>query len=282
MSQQLEKSAITFEPSAWSGSGFGAGEDMEVGVTFRQITGGLAQGSAGSLESLVFGPGSEGIVGGVDAGHLVVDIANSADAKLQNLGKVDLRVEAASGSKVENLHTGNSRAKTRCLGGEFETTSISSGRLTMNESCVVDEFIGLGGRSTIEYNATAIADMLTVSGGEHTIKRRADTIDLAGGMLILDHSSQLSSWTGDAINIRNGTLKILRGTIPSINIYDGVLDLSGLRENIGSSLGATAFNVWGGKIIKSPLATINPTFKGAIYRNDDNVINAGSGGFQPI
>jgi len=283
MSQQLAESATSFGPSAWSGSGFGAGEDLEVGVVFQQITDQLNQGASGSLESLVFNGACEGIVGGTDAGHLIVDIANSADAKLQNLGKVDLRVEAYGSSKVENFHTGNPRALSRCLGGEFETTSISAGRLTANQSTVIDDFFGHGGRSWIEYETggSTISGETKITGGYHELKRRAVDIDLSGGTLVLDHDPSISSWGTDVLNVHNGLVIVKRASIPTINLIDGEIDFRQLRENVGSAMGGTAFNVYAGRIYDSPLVSLNLTYKGAIFRNDAGIVEYG-GGFKPF
>lgn len=271
MPQQLIKGVDTFDAAGWTGSGFGAAEDLEIGVAFGRIVDGLNQGSSGSLESLIINPGAEGIIGGPDDGPLIFNCANSTDAKVQNLGKVDAFLQAET--KVENIHTGNPRARTRLIGGEFETTSISSGRMSAAASVVIDEFIGLGGSAFIAYNATAITTAHIMRGRSH-LQRKATTIYVGqDAVLDLDPNSAVD-WTGAKIYLYGGTINVYGGEVPSIEAYGGVIDFRFARQAIGTGFGATQFDVAGTRIIGHPsVSTTAPAPIGAVARADGQMLS---------
>ena len=279
MSQKLLKGVDTFDAAGWTGSGFGAGEDMIVGVEWGRITNGLNQGAAGSLESLIFMPTSKGIVGGPDDGPLIFNCANSADAKVQILGQVDSYLQAQT--KVENLHLGHPRGRARLIGGEFETTSQSSGKLSAAASVVIDEFIGLGGSSVIAYNSTAITSMHLMR-GRCQLQRAATTIVVGqDAVLDLDPASAVS-WTGCKIFLYGGVVNVYGGEVPSIEGYGGVIDFRFARTDIGSGFGATEFDVAGTALYGHPsVATTAAAPIGAIPRADGQVLGFDAGGAVP-
>lgn len=265
MTQQLIKGVDTFASTGWSGTGFGLAEEMEIGVEFPRIVNGLDQSGAGSLESLIINPTARGMIGGSD-GPLIFDCANSADAKVQNLGKVDAYLQAST--KVENIHTGNPKARTRLIGGEFETSSISSGRMSAAASVVIDELISIGGSSFIAYSATAITTAHIMAGRCH-LQRKATTIIVGqDGILDLDPDTA-ATWTGAKIFVYGGTVNVYGGEVPSIEAYGGVIDFRFARQAIGSGFGATQYDVAGTIIRGHPsVNTTTPTTIGGIARSD--------------
>ena len=265
MAQQLLKGVDTFAAAGWSGTGFGLAEDLEIGVEFPRITNGLDQSAAGSLESLVINPTARGMIGGHD-GPLIFDCANTTDAKVQNLGKVDAYLQAAT--KVENIHTGNPKARTRLIGGEFETSSISSGRMSAAASVVIDELITIGGATFIAYGGTAITTAHIMAGRCH-LQRSATTIIVGqDGILDLDPDT-LATWVGAKIFVYGGTVNVYGGEVPSIEAYGGVIDFRFARRSIGTGFGATQFDVAGTIIRGHPsVNTTAPTTIGGIARSD--------------
>lgn len=283
MPEQLIAGVDTFVSASWSsGTGFAAAAELEIGVGFRQIEGGLNQGGNGSIESLLINPSAKGIIGSDDQGPLIVDCANSTDATVRNAGEVDLRIEAASASKVERITTANSRARTRCIDGQFDIVSITAGRLSISEAATLDDYYGLGGKGIISYNSDVIDGVFDITGGEHTLKRRANTIRVgAGATLIIDHDPQISSWTGDTIELFGGTIILKRGTIPSITGIGGVIDYSQAREAIGSGLGSVKHELSGTVVIPHPDVTpTTATNPAGIYRNESGPVDVG--GFVPL
>lgn len=277
MSQQLNKNSDTFAAAGWSGTGFGVGEDMEIGVEFPRVVNGLDQSAAGSLESLVINPTARGMIGGPD-GALIFDCANSADAKVQNLGKVDAYLSAST--KVENMHTGNPKARTRLLSGEFETTSISSGRMSAAASVVIDELIATGGSTFIAYSATAITTAHLMKGRTH-LQRKATTI-IVGQDAVLDlDPDTLATWTSAKIFLYGGTVNVYGGEVPSIEAYGGVIDFRFARQAIGTGFGVTQYDVAGTIIRGHPsVNTTAPTTIGGIARSDGSPTEF-SGGTSP-
>lgn len=243
-----------FGPDGWSGSGFAAGEELEVGKVFTRIKTGLNQSAPDGVLSLDFNTGAKGIVGGPDDGPLIMDADDQTAGvpagigRVRNVGEVDLFIQAGGPlAKIENIHCGNFRARNRLLGtGTFGTASISQGKQTVSSATVVNEYHALGGVSKIAYNATAL-DFIKITAGEHLLQRKADLIKMSNGILDLDPDPSVTQ-TGAKIELGGGLVRWWAGELPEIEGDGGILDFRYARGKLGPALGATLFIVTGTKI----------------------------------
>lgn len=275
MGQQLSRYADTFASTAWTGSGFGADAELEVSVEFRRIVAGLTQ--TASIKSLDFQPTSRGIVGGPDDGALTLNANSDENSRVRILGRVDAWLAAQT--KVENLHLGHPGARARLQTGEFETTSISAGKLTATEAVVIDEFYGLGGTAKIPYGASAGSlDFAKLTGGSRLhLGRGADLIIVGeGAELDLDPDSSVT-WTDAQILVLGGLVRWWGGVLPNISGIGGVIDFRVARGPI-SGLGADSFELVGTKVYESPLVDLsNATTPPAIARTNSGAVQYGGG-----
>lgn len=265
----------SFDAAGWTGTGFGAGEALEVGIKFGRITDGLDQSSIAGIESLDFNSSAQGIVGGPDDGELTFDADDSVLSRVRNAGRTDLFLKAGGpNNKVENIHTGHPLARTRLKGGEFETASVSSGAMTATGVTVIDEFYGLGGKTVINHGASVMA-FAELVGGETTIKRKVTKFIVgAGAILNLDPDSSIDWSTGSVvIEIYGGLVRWFGGSLPSIKAIGGAIDFRFARGAIGSALGATKFDVAGTQILSNPDVNLtNMNDLGAIFRSENGPV----------
>lgn len=276
MGQQLAKGVDTFEAGSWSGAGFGAAAELEVSVEFQRIVAGLTQ-SASSIKSLDFNATSKGIVGGPDDGPLILNANNDADSRVRNCGWVDLFVKAAT--KVENIHTGHVKARTRMLGGLFETCSISAGRLTATSDTIVDEFYGLGGDSRLPYCTTTMS-YAKYAQGTHFLGRKASLIIVGEGVVLDLDPDAAVDWAASEILIVGGRVNWWGGAIPTITALGGVLDFRYARGPI-TGLGTTSFELVGTTVYDNPYVSLsNAVTPPAILRTSGGAVQF-PGGFTP-
>jgi len=285
MGQQLARGADTFAAASWSGAGFGASAELEISVEFARITGGLDQ-SGSSIASLDINPTAKGLIGGPDAGPLILNANATANSRVRNAGRVDAYLQADT--KVEHIHNGHPQARSRLLGGEFETGSISAGRLTATGSTVIDEFYGLGGKSHLAYGASAGAlTFMELVNGHHALERRADLIIVGqGATLDLDPDAAVD-WAADVgegipdaeILIYGGTVIWRDGILPKIKALGGVIDFRYARGPM-SGLGSTSFELIGTQVYEHPDVDLsNAVTPPAIFRTTSGGTQVG--GFTP-
>lgn len=281
---QLNKGAESFAAANWAdATGFATDAVLSIGVQFGRISAALDQSglATNGIESLDINGGAEGIIGGADEGELIVDVNSSADARVRNAGKVELYIKAGTlASKVNNIHTGHSRARTRLRGGEFEYTSISSGRMSVTGDTLIDDLVVMGGTSKVNKGSAAAIARFTQTGGKVHLKRQATAIVVGhGSILDLDPDDGVT-WTGTTIKIYGGLVRWWGGVLPSIEAYGGEIDFRQARGPI-TGLGATKFEVAGTIIKTTPdIDLSNLTNLGAIYRTEESPIDGG--GFVPV
>lgn len=283
---QLNKGAESFTAANWAdATGFATDAVLAIGVTFGRIGAGLDQSALATngIESLDITAGAEGIIGGADEGELIVDVNSSADARVRNAGKVDLYIKAGTlASKVNNMHTGHSRARSRLRGGEFEYTSISSGRMSATGDTLIDDLVVMGGTAKINKGSAAAIARVKQTGGKLHLKRQATAIIVgAGAVLDLDPDDGVT-WTGTTIQIFGGLVRWWGGALPSIEAYGGEIDFRPARGPI-TGLGSTKFEVAGTVIRSTPdIDMSNLVNLGAIYRTEVSPLDGYSAGFAPV
>lgn len=253
----LAEGATSFASPNWSGGAIADTDDLVIEKPFGQIAAGLSQTSI-NLESLRINPGATaGRVGGGSNGSFLVDVDNSSDAYVSNMGNVELFIQAAGGNTLINNLDQAGPGGTFITGGTVANITVEAGRLTANGSTVITNFVAVGGSGEIAYNATAITSA-RISGGVWTIRRAVTTLTISGNATVFYDPDDAASMSGTTIVTRGGRLVHIAGSTPTITNEGGTHDFSQARRTL--TLGATAWTAIGTRFVPSTnVATTNRT-----------------------
>jgi hypothetical protein len=204
-------------------------------------------------------PGARGVLGTAsnpvkfDADNESASSAgDQASAEVSNYGSGVVLYYQASGddNSCRNISVGKGN-ETHVVGGAVTNAGMSGGVFTANQSTTITNFAGFGGRSEIEYNATAIT-LYRAYGGEHYVYRKVTAFEVGGNARVFYFpDGQVTDFSSTSLETSGGYFSQDRGPFPTMNLLAGVYDASRLREEI--TPGATAFNVGGAKIVHSEL-----------------------------
>lgn len=260
----LNKNATSVADANWSDtSGFSATYPTLVvndvigngrlGITGDVDKSGITEG----VFSFDIHPGAVGILG-TPSNPLIFDADNEsssaagdqASARVTNYGSgVVLHYNAGGDESTAgnvSVGTGNS---IYMYGGTATNVGQTGGYFEANQSTVITNYDAYGGRSKIEYNATAIT-LFRATGGVHEIYRKVTTFELGDGATVYYRpDKQITSFASTKLDLYGGRFVPTRGAIPTVNALGGIFDMTQLAEE--TAYGATAFNLGGARIIDS-------------------------------
>ena len=266
----LNTGATSLASGNWSDT-TGFADDAELVIrdsvgNGQAITAALDQsGLTTGIEFLDIRPGASGTIGS-DTGPLKVDADASADARIRNRGNFTLFTDAGGASGVVNNYDFGPGSTNWLVGGTFTNVTTDGGIAVVGESAVVTNLFAAGGAGTVEYNATAITKAV-VTKGNWTIRRRVNTlIVLDGASVVYAPDDQVTTFTGDKIEVHGGRLTQTRGAVPTYELNGGMWDLSRATEPF--TPGGTSIIALGTRIVEGAglVDLSNLTFPGALLR----------------
>jgi len=134
----------------------------------------------------------------------------------------------AAPTTTDNIFQNSPGAKLFLTNGTVSFMHIENGLLDVNTNCVITNFDGYGGSSTIDVQATPtnITNM-TVWGGVHTLKRAVTgTLTINGGTVIYDYELAVAG----TVAINGGTFDHRAGPITTLNHNAGIHDTTRMRR----------------------------------------------------
>lgn len=264
----LSKGATAFDAAAWGGSAMAATDDFIVEDMFGTIVGSDLDQSAivGGFESMLITQNASGTIGGGSAGPFIADFDNSADAYISNRGKVTMYFQAGGDGATCNNYDCGAGSFNYIQGGTIGTVTMDGGYFEANASTIISTAMyQSGGTSRVWYNASDLT-LFEQTGGISTIERMPDTASIFAGRCTLDIDDG-ETMTSKTLNVKgSGTIELVAGVIPTINVGGGVLDLSKARRPI--DLSSSTITVSGGRIIENPIVTLPTiTYVGGLKQN---------------
>lgn len=242
----LTTGATDFAAGSWSDStGFATNATLVIESGSQTITSSLDQSAvSGGITYLEVRPTFSGSIGSASAGSLKVDVDSGTDPHV-TYGATGgtFYLNAGGGSAAVTRLEVNGTGSMYLTGGTFTNTDLVRGNLNVNESAVLTNAYLMGGNSTIEYNATGLT-ILDITGGYHTIKRSAATVNISGNATVI-FDAVGGSLGSTLLTMGPGSRLILKqGNLPVWKWLGGTLDVSQCKRP--STIAGTSLVVYSG------------------------------------